>query len=101
MPALSVLDNVFLGVELGAVGVVDRAQQRLSFRELAERIGFEHAPGRRVETLRVADQQKVEILRALVRDARLIVMDEPTAALTPRRGASACSRSRATCAPTA
>jgi rhamnose transport system ATP-binding protein len=81
-PAMSVLDNVFLGVELGSAGVVDRAQQRARFRALAERIGFEHAPAARIETLRVAEQQKVEILRALVRDARLIVMDEPTAALT-------------------
>jgi ABC-type sugar transport system ATPase subunit len=82
VPALSVLDNVFLGVELGAGGVVDRSRQRAIFRELAERIGFGHSPRARVETLRVAEQQKVEILRALVRDARLIVMDEPTAALS-------------------
>jgi rhamnose transport system ATP-binding protein len=81
VPALSVLDNVFLGVELGALGVVDRSQQRAIFRELAERIGFEHPASAPVETLRVAEQQKVEILRALVRNARLIVMDEPTAAL--------------------
>jgi len=82
VPALSVLDNVFLGVELGRSGLVDRAQQRAIFRELAERIGFEYSPATRVETLRVAEQQKVEILRALVRDARLIVMDEPTATLS-------------------
>jgi ABC-type sugar transport system ATPase subunit len=81
-PAMSVLDNVFLGVEPVRTGVLDRRQQRELFRELAERIGFERSPSTRVETLRVADQQKVEILRALVRNARLIVMDEPTAALT-------------------
>ncbi len=45
------------------------------------RIGFHHDPSVRAGTLRVADQQMVEIIRALVRDARLIVMDEPTAAL--------------------
>ncbi len=81
-PAMSVLDNVFLGAEPGRSGLLDRAEQHERFRRLAGRIGFEHSPSVRVETLRVADQQKVEILRALVRNARLIVMDEPTAALT-------------------
>ena len=82
VPDLSVLDNVFLGVELGSRGLVDRGQQRERFAELAERIGFRPRPSATVRTLRTADQQKVEILRALVRDTRLIVMDEPTAALT-------------------
>jgi ABC-type sugar transport system ATPase subunit len=82
VPALSVIDNVFLGVELGRNGIVDRAAQLKRFQELAARIDFAQAPSARVETLRVAEQQKVEILRALVRNARLIVMDEPTAALT-------------------
>ena len=81
-PDLSVLDNVFLGVELGSRGLVDRGQQRERFAELAERIGFRPRPSATVRTLRTADQQKVEILRQLVRDTRLIVMDEPTAALT-------------------
>jgi rhamnose transport system ATP-binding protein len=81
-PDLSVLDNVFLGVELGRHGLVDRARQRERFAELAERIGFKERPSVAVRTLRTADQQKVEILRSLVRDTRLIVMDEPTAALT-------------------
>jgi len=82
VPALSVIDNVFLGVELGGKGMVDRAAQLKRFEELAARIDFAQPPAARVETLRVAEQQKVEILRALVRHARLIVMDEPTAALT-------------------
>jgi ABC-type sugar transport system ATPase subunit len=82
VPALSVIDNVFLGVEAGKGGIVDRAGQLAHFRELAARIGFQQPPSARVETLRVAEAQKVEILRALVRHARLIVMDEPTAALT-------------------
>ena len=82
VPALSVLDNVFLGVELGRAGIIDRSKQLKRFEEIARRIDFVHPPSVRVEALRIADQQKVEILRALVRDARLIVMDEPTAALT-------------------
>ena len=81
-PDLSVLDNVFLGVELGSHGLVDRGEQRERFSELAERIGFRGRSSAPVRTLRTADQQKVEILRQLVRDTRLIVMDEPTAALT-------------------
>ncbi|HVV95426.1 MAG TPA: sugar ABC transporter ATP-binding protein [Hyphomicrobiales bacterium] len=82
VPALSVLDNVFLGVEPANSGVLDRKRQRAIFAELAARIGFKPAYSVRAETLRVAEQQKIEILRALVRNARLIVMDEPTAALT-------------------
>jgi ABC-type sugar transport system ATPase subunit len=81
-PDLSVLDNVFLGVEPGRRGVIDRARQRERFAQLAERIGFRERPTATVRSLRTADQQKVEILRQLVRDSRLIVMDEPTAALT-------------------
>jgi len=80
-PALSVAENVFLGTEPRRAGFVARRALRRRYDELAAAAGFElggDLPGR---TLRTADQQKVEILRALCRDARLIVMDEPTAAL--------------------
>jgi ABC-type sugar transport system ATPase subunit len=82
VPNLSVLDNVFLGAESGSAGLLDRADQRRRFRELAEHIGFTVNHKERAGNLRVADQQKVEVLRALVRRARLIVMDEPTASLS-------------------
>jgi ABC-type sugar transport system ATPase subunit len=80
-PALSVAENVFLGTEPRRAGFVARRALRRRYDELAAAAGFElrgDLPGR---GLRTADQQKVEILRALCRDARLIVMDEPTAAL--------------------
>ncbi|HJX99565.1 MAG TPA: sugar ABC transporter ATP-binding protein [Streptosporangiaceae bacterium] len=85
-PALSVAENVFLGTEPRRAGFVARRALRRRYDELAAAAGFELSgdlPGR---GLRTADQQKVEILRALCRDARLIVMDEPTAAL-PRSDA--------------
>ena len=81
-PALSVAENVFLGTEPRRAGFVARRALRRRYDELAAAAGFELSgdlPGR---GLRTADQQKVEILRALCRDARLIVMDEPTAALS-------------------
>ena len=81
-PALSVAENVFLGTEPRRVGFVARRALRRRYDELAAAAGFELSgdlPGR---GLRTADQQKVEILRALCRNARLIVMDEPTAALS-------------------
>jgi len=80
--ARSALDNVFLGQERGRRGVLDQRHQRRRYAELLERTGFDVDPDRPVGTLRVAEQQKVEILRALARDAELIVMDEPTAPLT-------------------
>ena len=82
VPARSVIENVYLGSESHRVGLVDRRDLRRRFDELSDRAGFGIAADLRVGSLRQADQQKVEILRALARDARLLVMDEPTAALT-------------------
>ncbi|MGH2945020.1 MAG: sugar ABC transporter ATP-binding protein [Solirubrobacteraceae bacterium] len=81
VPDLTILENVFLGVESSRRGVVDRAATRRRFRELEARARFGLDPDVTVSALSVADQQKVEILRAIARDARLIVMDEPTSSL--------------------
>ncbi len=83
VPSRTVLHNVFLGVEPRHAGIVDRRDLKRRYAELSERAGFDLPAGAVVGGLRVADQQKVEILRALARRAELIVMDEPTAALTP------------------
>jgi rhamnose transport system ATP-binding protein len=82
VPARSVLENVFLGMEPSRLSVVDRGTLRQRFAALGERTGFGLDPDVRVGALRTAEQQKVEILRAIARDARLILMDEPTASLT-------------------
>jgi ABC-type sugar transport system ATPase subunit len=82
VPARSVVENVFLGMEPRALGVIRTGEMERRFAELNERTGFALPPNARVGSLRVAEQQKVEILRALARDARLILMDEPTASLT-------------------
>jgi len=79
---LSVAENVFLGVEPQAGGWVQRRALRERFRRLAREAGFELPADRPAGELRIAEQQQVEILRALARDARLIVMDEPSAALS-------------------
>jgi simple sugar transport system ATP-binding protein/ribose transport system ATP-binding protein len=82
VPDRSVQENVFLGVERGTAGVLNDRRTSRRFAALVAQTGIE-LPGRRLaRTLRVADQQKVEILRAIARDARLFVMDEPTSALT-------------------
>ncbi|MGB2710759.1 MAG: sugar ABC transporter ATP-binding protein [Conexibacter sp.] len=82
VPHRSVLENVFLGVESSAAGVVDDRRTARRFARLVAETGIELPPRRLARSLRVADQQKAEILRAIVRNARLIVMDEPTSALT-------------------
>jgi ABC-type sugar transport system ATPase subunit len=82
VPQRSVLENVFLGIEQARVGVVDGGALRRRFDELVRHAGLELPADRLARTLGVADQQKVELLRALARNARLIVMDEPTSALT-------------------
>jgi ABC-type sugar transport system ATPase subunit len=82
VPSRSVADNVFLGAESRTGGRIDARLHRKRFGKLLQQTGFDLDPNARVGTLRVADQQKVEIMRALAREAQLIIMDEPTAPLT-------------------
>jgi len=81
VPALTVAENVFLGREPRTAGFVDRRALKRAYLELAERTGFDLPADAPVGSLRTADQQKVEILRALARGSSFIIMDEPTAAL--------------------
>jgi ABC-type sugar transport system ATPase subunit len=80
--SLTVEQNVFLGVEPRQLGFQNRRELRRKYNELAGSVGFELDGDANAGSLRTADQQKVEILRALCRNAQLIVMDEPTAALS-------------------
>jgi len=82
VPGLTVAENVLLGAEVATAGWVRRRGARRRFRELAHRVGFDLSPDVRASTLSTADRQKVEIMRALSRNASIVVMDEPSAALS-------------------
>ncbi len=88
VPGLTVAENVYLGAEAQHVGFVRRREARRRFRELAERVGFRLSPDWLAGQLTTADQQKVEIMRALSRDASIVIMDEPTAALAEHETAA-------------
>ncbi len=81
VPALSVAENVFLGIEDNAAGVL-KGTEIARFRALDQRCGFGVKAEAKVRDLRIADRQKVEIMRAIARDAHVIIMDEPTSSLT-------------------
>jgi ABC-type sugar transport system ATPase subunit len=83
VPHLSVAENLFLGIEPARGGIVDRGAMRRGASEALEQVGLAADPGAPVARLSVAQQQMVEMARALVRDARLLALDEPTATLTP------------------
>jgi ribose transport system ATP-binding protein len=84
VPALSVRENLFLGSGGGNIGWLDHAGERKRSREVLDKLGIDLDPDTRVADLTIAHQQLVEIARALLADCRILVMDEPTAALTPR-----------------
>jgi simple sugar transport system ATP-binding protein len=84
VPPLTVAENVILGHETARAGVLDLAEAGREVAELAARYGLEVNPGARVRDLSVGVQQRVEILKTLYRGARLIILDEPTAVLTPQ-----------------
>jgi simple sugar transport system ATP-binding protein len=95
VPVFTVAENVTLGAEpirkltlpgglnVPSLGLLDRRQARKSVRELSQRFGLRVDPDAYVEDLPVGVQQRVEIIKALLRDARMLVLDEPTAVLTP------------------
>ncbi len=85
IPVFTVAENVILGhepVKFG--GVLDLAKARDKVRELSDRFGFDIDPDAIVGDLPVGVQQRVEIIKALISDAKVLVFDEPTAVLTPQ-----------------
>jgi len=85
VPVLTVAENIILGVETMANPVfLDRVEARRRILELGQRFGFEIDPDVKVGELSVGWQQRVEILKALYRNAKVLVLDEPTAVLTPQ-----------------
>jgi rhamnose transport system ATP-binding protein len=83
VPARSVFENVLLGSERTRFGFLQDGLARERYEAAAERLGFRLDPRVPVGRLSVADQQKAELMRAIARRARMIVMDEPTASLSP------------------
>lgn len=85
VPDLDIAANIFLGRELrNRWGLLDRQAMRLRCVELLDRLGLEADPDLLVGTLKVGEQQLVEIAKALHIEARVIIMDEPTSALSER-----------------
>ncbi len=84
VPVLTVAENVVLGDEPTRHGVVDMDAACAAVTELAERFGLDIDPRATVEDLPIGIQQRVEILRSLYRDVDVLILDEPTAVLTPQ-----------------
>jgi len=87
MPDRSVMENIFLGIEPSKAGLLDRRAMRDGAERLLARVGARLSPDAPVSRLSIAERQLVEIAKALALDARVIVMDEPTATLDDRDAA--------------
>jgi ABC-type sugar transport system ATPase subunit len=85
-PSLSAEENIFLGrFPRNALGVIDRGLIRARTRQVFEQLGITVAPQDTVATLSIGQQQMVEIAKAILGDARILVLDEPTAVLDENR----------------
>ena len=85
VPVFTVAENVMLGYEFTrGPGLLDHDKARQQVLDLSSRFGFDVDPDAIVEDLPVGVQQRVEIIKALSRDAQVLILDEPTAVLTPQ-----------------
>lgn len=85
IPNLSVAENIYLGREpSGFMGLVNKSQMHKNTRYYLDKLNLNISPDTRVENLKVAQQQLVEIARALSFDARILIMDEPTSAIADK-----------------
>lgn len=86
VPVFDVTENVVLGVEpvVGPIATIDMRAARREVAEISTRYSLEIDPSAKVENLPVGVQQRIEIIKVLFRDAKIIVFDEPTAVLTPQ-----------------
>jgi simple sugar transport system ATP-binding protein len=81
-PRLSVLENLLIGIP-GKNGMIDRAGGLDRLAEIGRRFGLKLDPGHKVQALSVGEQQRLEIVKALFRGAKMLILDEPTAVLAP------------------
>ena len=84
LPSLTVAENVVLGIEPMKNGFFDFKKAVEMTREVAEKYKFDIDPLMKVADLSVGQMQKVEIMKVLIKGAKIIIMDEPTAVLTPQ-----------------
>ena len=84
VPSFTVAENITLGAEPSKYGLTDRNLVRKSVEEISKRFGLAVNPDIHVQDLPVGVQQRVEILKTLFRNAEILILDEPTAVLTPQ-----------------
>lgn len=84
IPSFSIAENVMLGIEPGQMGFINSSEEAKAVSDLAQNFGLPVDPLDTVADISVGMQQRVEILKTLQRDARILVLDEPTAVLTPQ-----------------
>lgn len=88
IPALTVIENVMLGYKEISRFRLNLNQAAQRFTALAEKFNMPISPWEKVENLTIGQQQRLEILKALFRNSRLLILDEPTAVLTPQETAT-------------
>jgi putative multiple sugar transport system ATP-binding protein len=81
VPLLSIAENIFLGNEPSSFGVIDWEQAQHRTRELLRKVGLKETPDTLITNLGVGKQQLIEIAKALSKDVKLLILDEPTASL--------------------
>jgi len=81
VPTMSIAENIFLGNEQAVAGVINQERSYRKTKELLDRVGLSDSPDVMVGTLGIGKQQLVEIAKALSKDVKLLILDEPTASL--------------------
>ncbi len=84
VPSFTVAENIMLGIERNRAGFVNARAESAEVQKLADSFGLAVNPDQRVADLPVGMQQRVEILKTLQREAKILILDEPTAVLTPQ-----------------
>ena len=84
IPVMTVAENIVLGVEPNRGPFINMDEARERVRDISKRFGLAVEPDARIESISVGQQQRVEILKALYRGAEILILDEPTAVLTPQ-----------------